>query len=51
MFVLSGIMGRKYERKMNRGSNKEDLEKAENAVKNLGKSIRSTAIDYSVCHV
>ena len=41
--------GEKYERK--RGNNKENLEKAADAVKNLGKSIRSAAKDYSVCHV
>ena len=51
MFMLLGIMGRKYERKTNRGNNKEDLEKAADAVKNLEKSIRSAAKDYSVCHV
>ena len=43
--------GEKYERKTNRGNNKENLEKAADAVKNLGKSIRSAAKDYSVCHV
>ena len=36
--------------KTNRGNNK-DLEKATDEVKNLGKSIRSAAKDYSVCHV
>ena len=49
--MLLSVMGRKYEGKTNRGNNKEDLEKAADAVKNLGKSIRSAANDCSVCHV
>ena len=51
MFMLLGIMWKKYERITNRGNNKEDLEKAADAVKNLGQSIRSAAKVYSVCHV
>ena len=43
--------GEKYERKTNRGYSKENLEKPADAVKNLGKSIRSAAKDYSVRHV
>ena len=50
-FMLLGIIGKKYERKTNRGNNKENLEKAADAVKNLGKSIRSAVKVYSVCHV